>query len=74
MAEIKNEYSYSTSVKSNLLFNEQSELQEKKYICILFYNTDLFLLADWPTGYCSHWALQLPKHQLITWGTQKKRK
>lgn len=36
MATIKNEYNYSTSVKSNLLFNEESELQEKKKIFVPF--------------------------------------
>lgn len=30
MVEIKNEYNYSTSVKSNLLFNEKQELWDKK--------------------------------------------
>lgn len=56
MAKIKNEYNYSTSVKSNLLFNEESELQKKKKKTSLFFfhNTDLFLLADLSTGYCSH--------------------
>lgn len=54
MAKIKNEYNYSTSIKSNLLFKEESKLQEKKKSLFFFQNTDLFLLAGWSTGYCSH--------------------
>lgn len=49
MAKIKNEYNYSTSVKSNLLFNEESELQEKKKnnLCSFFTIQTYF---SWQTG------------------------
>lgn len=50
MAKIKNEYNYSTSVKSNLLFKEKSKLQEKKKenLWVFFFRIQTYF--SWQAG------------------------